>query len=60
MPTYALSSTAEALRGEKRIRGASQDLERFVFKMRKVYSVCKTAGGAFIRSVSVAKFERMI
>src|SRR3989344_5057036 len=27
--------------GEKRILGASQDLERFVLKMRKVYSSCK-------------------
>jgi hypothetical protein len=30
-----------ALRSEKRILGASQDLERFVIKMRKVYSSCK-------------------
>ena len=27
--------------GEKRILGASQDLERFVLKMRKVYCSCK-------------------
>jgi len=38
---YASFSYSPLIRGEKRILGASQDLEHSVFRMRKVYSFCK-------------------
>ncbi|PIQ68830.1 MAG: hypothetical protein COV91_02020 [Candidatus Taylorbacteria bacterium CG11_big_fil_rev_8_21_14_0_20_46_11] len=42
-------------RGEKRILGASQDLERFFGEMRKVYRSRRERGLGFVSPYSVGK-----